>query len=161
APALTAARSRLKKPARPATAIRSTMFIHPLRTGTRPSPASLCSAPSPESGARDSQRRPPALLSPLARSRGEGWGRDGASGKAGNVGGFLGDEFEKRRLALAGLGDAALDRLLDLARLSNPLAIAAERLGEIGVIAADVGRAVLLGRDRHHLQFDRHREIVR
>ena len=57
--------------------------------------------------------------------------------------------------------DAAVDRVLDLAGLGDALAVAAERLGEIGVIAADVGRAVLLGRDRHDLQLDRHREIVR
>src|SRR5438067_1579921 len=83
------------------------------------------------------------------------------SGEAGDVGRFLGDEFEQRRRALLGLLDAALDRVLDLPGLGDPLAIAAERLGEIGVIATDTGRVVFLGRDWHDLQLDRHREIVR
>src|SRR5271154_1556853 len=86
--------------------------------------------------------------------------RDG-SGEARDVDWLLGDEFEEGGLAFAGLRDAALDRTDDLARLGHALAVAAERLGEIGVIAADVGRTIFLGRHRHHLQFDRHREIVR
>src|SRR5207247_7455803 len=93
---------------------------------------------------------PPALRKRVLGSR-----------EARDVGCLLGDEFEERRLALAGGGDAALDRLLDLAGFGHPLAVAAEGLGEIGVMAADVGRAVFLGRHRHDLQLDRHREIIR
>ena len=44
--------------------------------------------------------------------------------------------------------------------IRHALAIAAERLRHVGVVAGDVGRAVLLGRDRHHLQLDRHGEVV-
>src|SRR6266851_10166733 len=105
----------------------------------------------------------PTLPSP---ARGGGsrlhWCRtDGTrSGEARDVGGLLGDQFEENRHAFPGLGDAALDRRDDLSGIGNALAVAAQRLGEIGVMAADVGRTVFLGRDRHHLQLDGHRKIV-
>src|SRR6185437_15568003 len=72
-----------------------------------------------------------------------------------------GDEFEQRRLARLGLLDAALDRRLDLAGIGDALAIAAERPRHRRVVAGDVGRAVFLRGDRHHLELDRHREIVK
>src|SRR6185437_12750753 len=71
-----------------------------------------------------------------------------------------GDEFEQRRLARLGLLDAALDRRLDLAGIGHALAIAAERPRHRRVVAGDVGRAVFLRGDRHHLELDRHLEIV-
>src|SRR6266446_9003468 len=58
---------------------------------------------------------------------------------------FLGDELEQDRGTLAGLGDAALDRGDDLARLGDALPVAAEGLRHVRVVAADVGGAVLLG----------------
>src|SRR5215469_14842050 len=73
---------------------------------------------------------------------------------------LLGDELEQHRHALAGLGDAALDRVDDLARLGDALAVAAERLGHVRVVAADVRRAVLLGGGLHDRQLDGHREVV-
>src|SRR5271156_3828309 len=50
------------------------------------------------------------------------------------------DELQKRRLAGFGLLDAALDRRLDLVRIGDPLAVAAERFGHLGVVARDIGR---------------------
>src|SRR6516164_8492147 len=82
------------------------------------------------------------------------------SAEARDVDRLLGDELEERGGAVAGLLDATADRRHDLLWLSDAFAIAPERLGEVGVMATDVGRSVFLGRDRHHLQFDRHREIV-
>src|SRR5260370_28475461 len=76
--------------------------------------------------------------------------------KAGNVDRLFGDEFEQGRGAFAGLLDAAADRRDDLLGLGDTLAIAAERPGEIGVIAADVGRPILFGCYRHDFQLDRH-----
>src|SRR6185503_13524779 len=58
---------------------------------------------------------------------------------------FLGDELEEHRDAVAGLGDAALEGGDDLARLGDALAVAAEGLRHVRVVAADVGGAVLLG----------------
>src|SRR5271169_4073328 len=64
-------------------------------------------------------------------------GHDIGSAEARDVDRFLGDEFEQCRGAFAGFLDAATDRSLDLARLGHALAVAAQRLGEIGVMAAD------------------------
>src|SRR5690349_18035559 len=55
------------------------------------------------------------------------------------------DELQQRWLALLRLLNAALDRRLDLCRIRHPLAVAAERLGHVGVVARDVGGPVLLG----------------
>src|SRR6266404_1897931 len=69
---------------------------------------------------------------------------------------FLGDELEQDRGALASLGDAALDRGDDLARLGDALPVAAEGLRHVRVVAADVGGAVLLGGGLHDRQLDGH-----
>src|SRR5438477_4064235 len=103
---------------------------------------------------------PAALTLPRERAGKGGWVRTRLR-KAGDVDRLLGDEFEEGRGAFASLLDAAADRRDDLLGLGDALAIAAERAGEIGVITADVGRAIFLGRDRHDLQLDRHREIVK
>ncbi len=42
----------------------------------------------------------------------------------------------------------------------HPFAIAAEGPRHRGIVAGNIGRAVFLGRHRHHLQLDRHAEIV-
>src|ERR1700732_4448625 len=89
-------------------------------------------------------------LSPLSamRERGDPAHSDGwvrvypGSPEARDVDSLLRDEFEQCRCSLAGLRDAAADRRHDLLGLGDPLAIAAQRLGEVGVMAADVGRAV-------------------
>src|SRR6185369_1643749 len=83
------------------------------------------------------------------------------SGEHREVFGLLGDELQQRRHALARLGDRAADGGDDVVRLGDPLAVAAQRLGEVGVVAADVGRAVLLRGGLHDLQLDGHREVVR
>src|SRR5439155_3594035 len=70
----------------------------------------------------------------------------------GEVNGLLGDEFEEHGHALLGLADRSLDGGDDLAGLRHPLAVAAERARHVGVVAADVGGAVLLRRDLHHLE---------
>src|SRR5438067_6961379 len=88
-------------------------------------------------------------VSPLptlpASDRGRSAGACGLR-ETGDVDGLFGNEFEEGRGAFAGLLDAAADCRDDLLGLGDALAIAAERAGEIGVIAADVGRAVFLGR---------------
>src|SRR6185437_5978498 len=56
--------------------------------------------------------------------------------------------------------ESALDRRDDRAGLGHSLAIAAERLGEIGVIAADRSRLEFIGRVFHHAELGRHDRIV-
>src|SRR5579875_1804237 len=68
-----------------------------------------------------------------------------ASGEARNVDRLFGNEFEQRRHPLAGLGDAAAGRRHVLLGLGDALAVAAQRPSEIVVLAADIGRAILLG----------------
>src|SRR6185437_3695077 len=109
-----------------------------------PHPPAAVAAGPPSPAVRETVLRAPAPPSPAPRVRvPEGEARRrvraAASGEARDVGGFLGDEFEERRGAFLGLLNPALDRFLDLPRLGDPLAVAAERLGEIGVIAADIG----------------------
>src|SRR5713226_121978 len=128
------------------------MIAKPAASLPRPRPSPVI--PINASGPGPRASGPHAGGTPALRKRALG------SREAGDVGCLLGDEFEEDRGAFAGLGDAALDRRDDLAGIGDALAIAAQRLGEIGVMAADVGRTVFLGRDRHHLQLDRHREIV-
>src|SRR5690348_1713868 len=75
--------------------------------------------------------------------------------------GFLGgDEFQEHRYAFLGLLDAALDRAHDVLGFGHALAIAAEGARHRRIVAGYVGGAIFLGRDRHHLEFDRHREVV-
>ena len=71
-----------------------------------------------------------------------------------------GDELQQHRLAFLGRRDAVDQRMHHLLRLGDALAVAAQRLGEVGVIAGDVGGAILLARHRHRLVFHRHREVV-
>src|SRR5262245_55120612 len=73
---------------------------------------------------------------------------------------LAGDEFEQHRRALLRLLDAALDGRHDVGRLGDALAIAAEGARHGGVVTRDVGGTVLLRRDWHHLELDRHAEIV-
>src|SRR5713226_4973822 len=136
----------------PKAIVRAQMITKPAVSLARPRRSPALEITASEPGPRASGPHAggtPALRKPALRSR-----------EARDVGCLLGDEFEEHRSAFAGLGDAALDRRDDLPGIGDALAIAAQRLGEIGVMAADVGRAVFLGRDRHHLQLDRHREIV-
>src|SRR5690606_27003498 len=79
---------------------------------------------------------------------------------AGDDGFLLSDELDQRGLPRLGRGDRAAPRGHDLASFGHPLAEAAERAGERGVVAADVGRAVLAGCHRHDRQLDRHRVVV-
>src|SRR5262245_66689781 len=73
---------------------------------------------------------------------------------------LAGDELEQGWLSLLGGGDAALDCRHDVARLLDALAVAAERPRHRRIVAGNVGCAILLGRNRHHLELDRHREVV-
>src|SRR5690606_11385968 len=73
---------------------------------------------------------------------------------------LLGDEFDQRRLPGFGRGDCPAQRGDYLGRLGHALAVAAERAGERGVVARDIGGAVLRGRLGHDRQLDRHRLVV-
>src|SRR6185436_13918519 len=57
---------------------------------------------------------------------------------------FLRDELEQHRLAVKRLLHAALDRRDDLRRVGDALAVATQGLGEVGVVAGDVGGVELL-----------------
>src|SRR5579859_6369022 len=85
---------------------------------------------------------------------------DGSGPRPRHLGLLGGDELEQHRHAFLRFLDAALDGGSDVLGLGDALAIAAEGARHRGIVAGDVGGAILLGRDRHHLQFDRHREIV-
>jgi hypothetical protein len=53
---------------------------------------------------------------------------------------FLGDELEQDGAAFLRLLDAALDRRDDLGRVGDPLAVAAEGAGEVGVVAGECAK---------------------
>src|ERR1700687_4358889 len=107
-----------------------------------------------------SELRSPWGPHPALSPEGRGWEGEARLLEDREVDLFLGDELEQDRDALAGLGDAALDRVDDLARLGDALAVAAEGLRHVRVVAADVGGAVLLGGGLHDRQLDAHREVV-
>src|SRR5207253_9378101 len=81
-----------------------------------------------------------------ARSRGAAAMREGGL--------LAGDEFEERRPAALIDPPRAQDRAGDLARLRHPLAPATEILRQIGVVAAEIARPVLLVRQRHRMRLD-------
>src|SRR5690606_29631370 len=70
------------------------------------------------------------------------------------------DELEKHGNACLGLLYAAADRRHDFLRRRHALAIGAERAGKGRVVAGNVGRPVLLRRNRHDRQLHRHGEVV-
>src|SRR5215475_1277948 len=76
------------------------------------------------------------------------------------VDGLLGDELEQRGRPFLGLGDGPLDGGHDLRGLGHPLAVPAEGLRHVSVVAADVRGAALVGGHRHHLELDGHGEVV-
>src|SRR5579859_6494353 len=71
-----------------------------------------------------------------------------------------GDELQQGGLALLGGGDAALERRDDVAGIGDPLAVAAERAGQVGVVPGDIRRPVLGLRDLHDRYLDGHGEVV-
>src|SRR5439155_24263480 len=93
---------------------------------------------APALSTRTSRRRPPrrrTRRTPAARRR----TRARSCRVHREVHRLLGDEFEQRRRALARLGDRALDGGHDVVGRGHALAPAAEGLGHVGVVAADVG----------------------
>src|ERR1700733_9168658 len=71
-----------------------------------------------------------------------------------------GDEFEKRRAAVFVDFAGAQDRRANLVGPRHPLAPAAEIGRQVGVVSAEVARAVLLVAVGHRVRLDRHRRIV-
>src|SRR5712691_9406539 len=73
---------------------------------------------------------------------------------------LLRDELQQHGDALLRLLDAALDGGHDVAGLRHALAVAAEGLGHVRVVARDVRAAVLLRGRLHDGQLDGHGEVV-
>src|SRR6516162_11473751 len=82
------------------------------------------------------------------------------SGVAREVVALLDDEFEQERCAGFRDGDRVLDRGHDGSGLLNARRGDVEPLGDLGVIAADGQRAVLLGRKFEHVALCRHDSII-
>src|SRR5262249_61556743 len=59
-----------------------------------------------------------------------------------------------------GGGAAGLERWYDLAGLPPPLAVTAEGPRHRRVVPGNVGCTKLLRRNRHHLELDRHGEVI-
>src|SRR5690606_22453092 len=86
--------------------------------------------------------------------------RPGAGSAARNDRFLFGDEFNQRRLTGFDRRNRAVQGRDDLDRVGDPFAMAAERAGEGGVIAGNVGGAILVRRHRHDRQLNCHRLVV-
>ena len=76
------------------------------------------------------------------------------------VAAFLDHEFEQERRAGLGHADRFLDARNDVARLLDPARGNVEALGDLGVVAADRHRAVLLVGDFQHVALGAHDAVV-
>src|SRR6202021_987239 len=70
------------------------------------------------------------------------------------------DEFQQSWLSFLRCGDPTLDRRDNVLWLFDPFAVATKSPRHSGVVAGDVGAAILLCADRHYLQLDGHGEVV-